>query len=144
MAVPFSDEASLRWSLIGFEFLIGIALVYNSKNQPFPAKCSFWLACYPLDISGPYRPSSSQTDDGFAHFVMLSGVGGFGLVAGVYQLAQTQRDVLVAPYAGLMFCVGVVGLMVQTWEDLSTLEQWAAFDNCGSRGGKRGSFSEAC
>ena len=58
---------------------------------------------------------------------MLSGVGGFGLVAGVYQLAQTQRDVLVAPYAGLMFCVGVVGLMVQTWEDLSTLEQWAAF-----------------
>ena len=26
-----------------------------------------------------------------------------------------------------MFCVGVVGLMVSTWDDLSTVEQWAGF-----------------
>lgn len=128
MAVPFSDEASLRWSLIGFEFLIGIALVYNSKNQPFPRPSARfgWLVILltSLVLIGQAAPKPMTV---FAHFVMLSGVGGFGLVAGVYQLAQTQRDVLVAPYAGLMFCVGVVGLMVQTWEDLSTLEQWAAF-----------------
>ena len=34
---------------------------------------------------------------------------------------------LVAPYAGMLFCVGVVGLMVSTWEDLSKVEQWAGF-----------------
>ena len=128
MAVPFSDEASLRWSLIGFEFLIGIALVYNSKNRPFPRPGARfgWLVILltSLVLIGQAAPKPMTV---FAHFVMLSGVGGFGLVAGVYQLAQTQRDVLVAPYAGLMFCVGVVGLMVQTWDDLSTLEQWAAF-----------------
>ena len=38
MGVPFSDEASLRWALIAFEFLIGIVLIYNSKNQPFRAQ----------------------------------------------------------------------------------------------------------
>ena len=27
----------------------------------------------------------------------------------------------------MLFCVGVVGLMVSTWEDLSKVEQWAGF-----------------
>lgn len=128
MGVPFTDEASLRWALIGFEFLIGFALIYNSQNQPFPRPSSRfgWLvvliSC--LILIGQTAPKPMSV---FAHFVMLSGIGGFGLVAGVYQLAQTQRDVLVAPYSGMMFCVGVVGLMVTTWDDLSKVEQWAGF-----------------
>ena len=128
MAVPFSDEASLRWILIAFEFFIGLALVYNSKNQPFPRPGARfgWLVLMlaTLVLIGQAAPKPMTI---FAHFVMLSGLGGFGLVAGVYQLAQTQRDVLVAPYSGMMFCVGVVGLMVSTWDDLSTVEQWAGF-----------------
>ncbi|MDP6865951.1 MAG: hypothetical protein QGG62_03340 [Candidatus Poseidoniaceae archaeon] len=128
MGVPFSDEASLRWALIAFEFLIGIVLIYNSKNQPFPRPSSRfgWLVILItiLVLIGQAAPKPMTV---FAHFVMLSGIGGFGLVAGVYQLAQTQRDVLVAPYAGMMFCVGVVGLMVLTWDDLSKVEQWAGF-----------------
>jgi len=128
MAIPFSDEASLRWALIAFEFFIGIALVYNSRTQPFPRPSARfgWLVILlaTLVLIGQAAPKPMTV---FAHFVMLSGVGGFGLVAGVYQLAQTQRDVLVAPYAGMMFCVGVVGLMVQTWDELSKVEQWAGF-----------------
>ena len=128
MGVPFSDEASLRWALLGFEFLIGLALIYNSQNQPFPRPSSRfgWLVVLlaTLILIGQAAPKPMTV---FAHFIMLSGVGGFGLVAGVYQLAQTQRDVLVAPYAGMLFCVGVVGLMVSTWEDLSKVEQWAGF-----------------
>ena len=128
MAVPFSDEASLRWILIAFEFFIGLALVYNSKNQPFPRPSARfgWLVLMlaTLVLIGQAAPKPMTI---FAHFVMLSGLGGFGLVAGVYQLAQTQRDVLVAPYSGMMFCVGVVGLMVSTWDELSTVEQWAGF-----------------
>lgn len=128
MGVPFSDEASLRWILIAFEFLIGTALIYNSKNQPFPRPSARfgWLVVLltTLVLIGQAAPKPMTI---FAHFVMLSGIGGFGLVAGVYQLAQTQRDVLVAPYSGMMFCVGVVGLMVLTWDDLSKVEQWAGF-----------------
>lgn len=128
MGVPFSDEASLRWILIAFEFLIGTALIYNSKNQPFPRPSARfgWLVVLltTLVLIGQAAPKPMTI---FAHFVMLSGIGGFGLVAGVYQLAQTQRDVLVAPYSGMMFCVGVVGLMVLTWDDLSKIEQWAGF-----------------
>ncbi|RJU95088.1 MAG: hypothetical protein DWC00_05885, partial [Candidatus Poseidoniales archaeon] len=127
MALPLTDETSLRWALICFEFFIGFALLYNSKNQPFPQPSSrfgwllIMLALLILIGQAAPRPMGSN-----AHFVMLCALGGFGLVAGVYHLARTQRDVLVAPYAGLLFCVGVVGLMVETWSDLSTLEQWAA------------------
>lgn len=128
MAIPFTDESSLRWALIAFELLIGFSLVYNSKNQPFPRPSNRfgWLVIVlaSLVLIGQAAPNPMTV---FAHFVMLSGIGGFGLVAGVYQLAQTQRDVLVAPYAGIMFCVGVVGLMVLTWDDLSIVEQWAGF-----------------
>ena len=101
-----------------------MALVYNSKNQPFPRPSARfgWLVLLlaTLVLIGQAAPKPMTI---FAHFVLLSGLGGFGLVAGVYQLAQTQRDVLVAPYSGMMFCVGVVGLMVSTWDDLSTIEQ---------------------
>ena len=128
MALPLTDESSLRWALICFEFFIGSALLYNSKNQPFPQPSSRfgWLLLMLalLILIGQAAPKPMGSN---AHFVMLSALGGFGLVAGVYHLARTQRDVLVAPYAGLLFCVGVVGLMVETWSDLSTLEQWAAF-----------------
>ena len=128
MAVEFGDEANLRWALIGFEFAIGFALIYNSKNQPFPrpSRRFGWLVVLTiiLVLIGQAAPKPMTV---CAHFVMLSAIGGFGLVAGVYQLAQTQRDVLVAPYSGVMFCVGVVGLMVLTWDDLSKVEQWAAF-----------------
>ena len=128
MGVPFSDEASLRWALIGFEVLIGLALIYNSQNQPFPRPSSRfgWLVVLlaTLVLIGQAAPKPMTV---FAHFIMLSGIGGFGLVAGVYQLSQTQRDVLVAPYAGMLFCVGVVVLMVSTWDDLSKVEQWSGF-----------------
>ena len=95
MGVPFSDEASLRWALIAFEFLIGIVLIYNSKNQPFPRPSGRfgWLVILItiLVLIGQAAPKPMTV---FAHFIMLSGIGGFGLVAGVYQLAQTQRDSL--------------------------------------------------
>ncbi|DAC39097.1 MAG TPA: hypothetical protein D7I00_06965, partial [Candidatus Poseidoniales archaeon] len=92
MGIPFSDEASLRWALIAFEFFIGIALVYNSRTQPFPRPSARfgWLVILlaTLVLIGQAAPKPMTV---FAHFVMLSGLGGFGLVAGVYQLAQTQR-----------------------------------------------------
>ena len=87
MGVPFSDEASLRWALLGFEFLIGLALIYNSQNQPFPRPSSRfgWLVVLlaTLILIGQAAPKPMTV---FAHFIMLSGVGGWagiGLAAGL-------------------------------------------------------------
>ena len=77
MAVPFSDEASLRWILIAFEFFIGLALVYNSKNQPFPRPSARfgWLVLMlaTLVLIGQAAPKPMTI---FAHFCkMLQGPG---------------------------------------------------------------------
>ena len=42
-------------------------------------------------------------------------------------MLNTRREVLVAPMAGFMFCVGVTGLITQTWEELTQFEHWAGF-----------------
>ena len=42
-------------------------------------------------------------------------------------MLNTRREVLVAPMAGFMFCVGVTGLITQTWDDLTKFEHWAGF-----------------
>jgi len=58
---------------------------------------------------------------------LLTGVGSFGLLAGIHHLVRTRREVLLAPFSGFLFCVGVGGLMVQTWDDLNQFEQWSGF-----------------
>ena len=42
-------------------------------------------------------------------------------------MLRTRREVLVAPMSGFLFCVGVGGLMIQTWSTLNTIEQWSGF-----------------
>ena len=62
-----------------------------------------------------------------AHLGILSVVGAFGLVTGIHHMLNTRREVLVAPMSGFLFCVGVAGLITQTWDDLSKFEHWAGF-----------------
>ena len=42
-------------------------------------------------------------------------------------MLRTRREVLVAPMSGFMFCVGVTGLITQTWDELNKFEHWAGF-----------------
>jgi hypothetical protein len=59
--------------------------------------------------------------------VILTGLGSFGLLIGIHHLIRTRREVLIAPFSGFLFCVGIGGLMVSTWPDLNTFEQWSGF-----------------
>ncbi len=54
-------------------------------------------------------------------------LGSVGVLVGVHHMVRTRRDVFIAPMSGFLFCIGAAGLMVQTWPELSVLEQWAGF-----------------
>ena len=54
-------------------------------------------------------------------------LGSSGVLVGVHHMVRTRRDVFIAPMSGFVFCTGAGGLMVLTWPDLTTLEQWAGF-----------------
>ncbi|MBT04411.1 MAG: hypothetical protein CMA92_01395 [Euryarchaeota archaeon] len=124
----FFEESSTRWLLILFEFIIAIILIMGSKSQPFPNPSrrlgSVLLLVATLFLIGQSAPRPASVN---GHMAFLSIIGALGLIFGVHHMLNTRREVLVAPMSGFLFCVGVGGLMIQTWSSLSTIEQWSGF-----------------
>ena len=124
----FFEESSTRWLLILFEFIIAIILIMGSKSQPFPNPSrrlgSVLLLVATLFLIGQSAPRPASVN---GHMAFLSIIGALGLIFGVHHMLNTRREVLVAPMSGFLFCVGVGGLMIQTWSSLTTIEQWSGF-----------------
>ncbi len=122
------ETNTLQWILICFEAVIGLLLFIGSKSQPFPQPSRrfglFILSLSSMVAVGQMAPNPVTVT---GHLVLLTGVGSFGLLAGIHHLVRTRREVLLAPFSGFFFCAGVGGLMVQTWENLNQFEQWSGF-----------------
>ena len=116
------------WLLLILEFVISIILIFGSKSQPFPAPSKkfgiFLLMISSMLLLGQSAPRPTSLE---GHLTILSVIGAFGLVGGIHHMLRTRREVLIAPMSGFMFCVGVTGLITQTWEDLNQFEHWAGF-----------------
>ena len=122
------ETNTLQWLLIGFEAAVGFLLVVGSKSQPFPQPSRRFgmliLSLTFLVVVGQMAPKPVTV---IGHLVFLTGIGSFGLLAGIHHLVRTRREVLIAPFSGFFFCVGVGGLMIQTWDSLNQFEQWSGF-----------------
>lgn len=127
-AILFLEESTLRWILIGFEFVIGATLFLLSKSQPFPKPPARWgivlmsfAALFAIGQSAPNPVTSS------GHMMFSAFFGAVGIHFGIRNMITHRSEVLVAPLSGFLFCVGMGGLMAQTWPELSVSEQWAGF-----------------
>lgn len=122
------EDSTVVWLLLGFELVIAIILILGSKSQPFPTPARrfgwFILVVSGLLLLGQSAPNPTSLE---GHLAILSIFGAFGLVSGINLMLRTRREVLVAPMSGFMFCVGVTGLITQTWDELNKFEHWAGF-----------------
>ena len=122
------EDSTVVWLLLGLELVIGIILILGSKSQPFPTPARrfgwFILVVSGLLLLGQSAPNPTSLE---GHLAILSVFGAFGLVSGINLMLRTRREVLVAPMSGFMFCVGVTGLITQTWDELNKFEHWAGF-----------------
>lgn len=122
------EDSTVVWLLLGFELVIAIILILGSKSQPFPTPAKrfgwFILMVSGLLLLGQSAPNPTSLE---GHLAILSVFGAFGLVSGINLMLRTRREVLVAPMSGFMFCVGVTGLITQTWDELNKFEHWAGF-----------------
>ena len=122
------EDSTAVWLLLGFELVIAIILILGSKSQPFPTPARrfgwFILVVSGLLLLGQSAPNPTSLE---GHLAILSVFGAFGLVSGINLMLRTRREVLVAPMSGFMFCVGVTGLITQTWDELNKFEHWAGF-----------------
>ena len=59
--------------------------------------------------------------------VMATAVGGLGVIYGVMHMSLTDKDVVVAPFSGVLLCVGAIDLMVSRWDGMGQTEQIGSF-----------------
>jgi|TARA_B100001564_G_scaffold271709_1_gene233356 hypothetical protein len=117
-----------NWWFLLLEFAIALALILMSDRQPFPGPSKRYgsvLLIIALLLligeTGP-RPTSVQV-----HLYVLLAYGSVGLVRGVHNMVVTREEVIVAPFAGVLFSVSATAIMADQWESLTVFEEYAAF-----------------
>ena len=101
---------------------------YLSRLQPFPERGNrFSMALFTgaliLWISST-SPEESGSDLPAAISVFL---GGVFVVTGIRDMSIMKTDVIVAPLAGILFCVGGISLLSSRWGVATQVEQIGSF-----------------
>ena len=124
------------WWFLVLEFALAICLILMSKWQPFPGPSKrygivllIFAALFLIGESGP-RPTNVQV-----HLLFLLVYGALGLLRGVQNMLISRDEVIVAPFAGVMFCVAATAMMADQWGSLSVGEEYAAFATIVALGG---------
>ena len=108
--------------------IAGVTVVGMSKRQPFPELSQrFGVVLLFIGLIGILAQNAPDPpSDRFWQFVLTS-IGGIGVVVGMRHMAYTRMDVLIAPFSGILLCVGSIGLLWDEWSRLSEFEQIGAF-----------------
>ena len=117
-----------NWWFLLLEFAIALTLIFMSDRQPFPGPSKRYgsvLLIIALLLligeTGP-RPTSVQV-----HLYVLLAYGSVGLLRGVHNMLVTREEVIVAPFAGILFSVSATAIMAGQWDSLTSFEEYAAF-----------------
>ena len=107
---------------------LGAYCYYLSRLQPFPEKGNrlamvLFSGALILWISST-SPEEAGDDLPAAISVFL---GGVFVVSGIRDMSITKTDVIVAPLAGILFCVGGISLLSSRWEVATQTEQIGSF-----------------
>ena len=113
---------------VGLFLGVGCVTYYLSRLQPFP-EIGGRFAGRVLVFALILWISSTSPRQGSDQFpaVLSVVVGGAAVVLGVRNMGVTKQDVILAPLAGVLFCVGGISLLVGRWEDSGQAEQIGSF-----------------
>ena len=107
---------------------LGLTVLYYSRHQPFPeisSRFAFVLlvtgAILWLSTTAPRETGESVPA------VVATVIGGAAVVIGVVQMSMLRNDVIVAPFGGVLLCMGATSLMVDRWSGMDQTEQIGSF-----------------
>ena len=114
------------WILV-FVFLAGYTY-YLSRFQPFPEEGGRLSAVLSFTALILWIASTSPREaEGEFPAVISVFLGGIFVVSGIRSMSVSKTDVIVAPLAGVLFCLGGVSLLSSRWEYAGQLEQIGSF-----------------
>ena len=108
---------------------MGVTVFWYSRKQPFP-EISSRFALFLLLISvilwlGNTAPRGGGNDLFPAYLASIT--GGSAVIYGVIKMSVTKDDVVVAPFGGILFCVGSITLLSERWSGADQLEEIGSF-----------------
>ena len=116
------------WWFFALEFAVALTLISMSKRQPFPGPSKRYglvlLVMSLLILVGEAAPRPSGVQ---VHLFFLLIYGALGLVRGIHNMLNSRDEVIVAPFAGILFSVAATAMMSEQWGSLSEFEEYAAF-----------------
>ena len=107
---------------------VGIACMWYSRHQPFP-EISGRFSALLLTISLLLWLSSTAPRDTSEDIpaILAASIGGLGVVFGVRHMTITHHDVVVAPFGGVLLCIGSISLLSDRWGEYDQSEQLISF-----------------
>ncbi len=112
----------------GISIVLGLILIWMSKNQPFPEHSQkFGFLLIVLGSLGFIAEQAEREVGPTVEPLILTILGGLGVVIGLIHAIRTRMDVLIAPFSGFLLVVGTISLFSNEWSSLSNFEQISAF-----------------
>jgi MFS family permease len=115
------------WTWIAFLGGSSALLLWMSYAQPFPEISGRW-AWVMLSLAGLLAMAMSSprvTNPDLP--VIISGImGGVGVMLGAWY-DRRNRDVILAPFAGMWFVAAAISALADGWSSYNTTEQWVGF-----------------
>ncbi len=116
------------WWFLILEFAVAIALISMSGRQPFPGPSKRYgivlLIAATLLLIGETSPRDTEVQ---VHLFFLLIFGAIGLFRGVQNMLVSREEVIVAPFAGILFSISATAMMAEQWDTLTQFEEYAAF-----------------
>ena len=117
-----------NWWFLLLEFAIALTLIFMSSRQPFPGPSKrYGIVLLTLALLLLIGETGPRPTDVHVHLFVLLAYGSLGLIRGVHNMLVTRDEVIVAPFAGVLFSVSATAIMADQWDSLTVFEEYAAF-----------------
>ena len=107
---------------------LGITVFYYSRHQPFPEISGRFALVLLVTGAILWLSTTAPRETGESvPAVVATIIGGAAVVIGVVQMSILRNDVIVAPFGGVLLCMGATSLMVDRWSGMEQTEQIGSF-----------------
>ena len=107
---------------------LGLIVFYYSRHQPFPEISSRFALVLLVTGAILWLSTTAPRETGESvPAVVATIIGGAAVVIGVVQMSILRNDVIVAPFGGVLLCMGAISLMVDRWSGMEQTEQIGSF-----------------